>query len=225
MHANQTLVGHLNGADSELAVGLIVPEPGLHGRLVRALSAAGLSSHVRASSARELAAVAPALDVAVLYVRQAAGDPTLPEAVRAAREALSTTTALVVICPDCSASDSRRAFRAGVDALVSEDELDRTLGPTIAAVRSGLTCVPQPLRAYLESEALSMREKQVLGMVVMGATNAEIAAKLFLAESTVKSHLSSAYTKLGVRSRKDAASMILDPMEGLAPGILAISPA
>jgi DNA-binding NarL/FixJ family response regulator len=41
----------------------------------------------------------------------------------------------------------------------------------------------------------------------------------------VKSHLSSAYNKLGVRTRKDAATMILDPAEGLGPGILAISAA
>jgi DNA-binding NarL/FixJ family response regulator len=81
------------------------------------------------------------------------------------------------------------------------------------------------MRARLESESLSMREKQVLSMLVMGFTNAEIAAKLFLAESTVKSHLSSAYTKLGVRSRKDAATMILDPVAGLAPGILTITAA
>jgi DNA-binding NarL/FixJ family response regulator len=81
------------------------------------------------------------------------------------------------------------------------------------------------MRARLESESLSMREKQVLSMLVMGFTNAEIAAKLFLAESTVKSHLSSSYTKLGVRSRKDAATMILDPVAGLAPGILTITAA
>jgi DNA-binding NarL/FixJ family response regulator len=62
-------------------------------------------------------------------------------------------------------------------------------------------------------------------MLVRGFTNAEIAARLYLAESTVKSHLSSAYTKLGVRSRRDAATMILDPGQGLGPGILAISAA
>ncbi len=81
------------------------------------------------------------------------------------------------------------------------------------------------MRAPLETESLSMREKQVLSMIVMGSTNAEIATKLFLAESTVKSHLSSAYNKLGVCSRKDAASRILDPLQGLGPGILAISAA
>ena len=38
-----------------------------------------------------------------------------------------------------------------------------------------------------------------------------------------KSHLSSAYMKLGVRSRKDAAALILDPHEGFGAGILSIS--
>jgi DNA-binding NarL/FixJ family response regulator len=60
-------------------------------------------------------------------------------------------------------------------------------------------------------------------MVVLGLTNGEIAHKLRLSESTVKSHLSSSFTKLGVRSRGEAASLILDPAAGLGTGILVIS--
>ena len=60
-------------------------------------------------------------------------------------------------------------------------------------------------------------------MVVLGFTNLEIATKLFVAETTVKSHLSSAYRKLGVRSRYQATSMILDGQQGLGLGILSIS--
>lgn len=59
-------------------------------------------------------------------------------------------------------------------------------------------------------------------MVVLSFTNGEIAQKLYVSESTVKSHLSSAFAKLGVRSRSAAAEAILDPVNGLGTGILAI---
>jgi predicted transcriptional regulator len=57
--------------------------------------------------------------------------------------------------------------------------------------------------------------------VAAGLTNGEIADSLFLSESTVKSHLSSAFAKLGVRSRKEAAALVLDPEQGLGAGLLA----
>ena len=43
-------------------------------------------------------------------------------------------------------------------------------------------------------------------------------------ESNVKSHLTSAFSKLGVSSRNAAAELILDHESGLGPGILRISP-
>jgi DNA-binding NarL/FixJ family response regulator len=50
----------------------------------------------------------------------------------------------------------------------------------------------------------------VLSFVARGLTNAQIAEKLFLSESTIKSHLSSAFSKFGVRSRKEAAVLFLE---------------
>ena len=61
-------------------------------------------------------------------------------------------------------------------------------------------------------------------MVVLDFSNAEIAAKLYVSESSVKGHLTSAFTKLGVTSRSAAAELILDSESGLGPGILRISP-
>ena len=67
--------------------------------------------------------------------------------------------------------------------------------------------------------ALTTREKETLALSSRGLTNAQIALKLFLAESTVKSHLSSAFSKLGVSSRYEAATVILDPDRGSGLGI------
>jgi DNA-binding CsgD family transcriptional regulator len=61
----------------------------------------------------------------------------------------------------------------------------------------------------------SHREKQVLALLATGISNKEIAARLWLAESTIKAHISSAFSKLGVRCRKDAIAVVLDPEEGL----------
>jgi DNA-binding NarL/FixJ family response regulator len=82
--------------------------------------------------------------------------------------------------------------------------------------------VPRGHWRQIEPPALSSREKQILGLVVMGYMNSQIAEQLFLAESTVKSHLSSAFGKLGVRSRNEAVNLILDPERGLGMGILAL---
>jgi DNA-binding NarL/FixJ family response regulator len=54
-------------------------------------------------------------------------------------------------------------------------------------------------------ESLSPRELQVLSMIVDGATNGEIAARLVIATSTVQSHVKRILHKLGVRNRTEAA--------------------
>lgn len=51
---------------------------------------------------------------------------------------------------------------------------------------------------------LSPREREVLGEIATGATNNEIAARLYLSPHTVKDHVSAVYRKLGVRNRAQA---------------------
>jgi DNA-binding NarL/FixJ family response regulator len=117
-----------------------------------------------------------------------------------------------------------RALTTTLEGVVLLDALAEALRPTLLAVLAGQVCHPLAFREQLERPLLSTREKQVLAMVVLGLQNAEIARKLYVTEAAVKAHLTSAFSKLGVRSRDAAAALILDPDSGYGPGILRITP-
>jgi DNA-binding NarL/FixJ family response regulator len=136
----------------------------------------------------------------------------------------SPDTKVVAIAAVPTAEDVRDALAEGADGVVLEDDIELCLALAVRLVCRGQVVVPSSLRQSVLKPSLSVREKQVLGMVVLGFTNGEIARKLFVTESTVKSHLSSSFKKLGVRSRTQATQAILDPEHGLGTGILAISP-
>jgi DNA-binding NarL/FixJ family response regulator len=129
---------------------------------------------------------------------------------------------VVLVCNSIDGWEVRAALAAGAVGIVLADVASAALGPCLAAARADHVCVPRASRRTLSRPVLSAREKQILGLVVMGYMNSQIAQQLFLAESTVKSHLSSAFVKLGVRSRHQAVDLILDPERGLDLGILAL---
>jgi DNA-binding NarL/FixJ family response regulator len=131
---------------------------------------------------------------------------------------------IVAVCESADRRSMRRLLDGGIDGVVFADQLDEALPPTVAAVFAGQIVVPRDLRSAVEKPSLSARERQILAMVVMGLTNQEISAQMFLAESTVKSHLSSAYNKLGVRSRSEAVAVILDGPDSLGTGIAIAAP-
>lgn len=126
--------------------------------------------------------------------------------------------AIVAVSPAATATGVRRALDAGADAVVFESELEQTLAVAVSAVESGQSVVPRKMRASVERPAFSHRERQVLSFVSEGLTNAQIAERLFLSESTIKSHLSSAFAKIGVRSRREAAALFIELEQANAPG-------
>lgn len=131
-------------------------------------------------------------------------------------------SALLLLCAEIQRWEMRSVLSSGVAGVVLEKEIESALGPCARAVLADQVCVPKQHWRQIEPPVLSGREKQILGLVVMGYMNGQIAEQLFLAESTIKSHLSSAFTKLGVRSRNEAVELILNSERGLGMGILAL---
>jgi DNA-binding NarL/FixJ family response regulator len=56
-------------------------------------------------------------------------------------------------------------------------------------------------------DRLTLREREVLGLVAAGADNLQISARLGITERTVKAHVSNLYRKLGVQNRVEMAMM------------------
>jgi DNA-binding NarL/FixJ family response regulator len=132
--------------------------------------------------------------------------------------------ARIVVCSEPVESPTIRwAIDMGVDGLIWSTRLEESLELTVRAVHAGQLVVPRDVLRRMQAPNLTNREKQTLSMVIMGLTNSEIAQKLFISESTVKSHLNTAYEKLGVHSRAEAQRLITDPDQGLGTGILAIT--
>ena len=155
---------------------------------------------------------------------QATGQSVAPEVAIVVADTTSAQRHLVptvVVSRDADRAAVDRALAAGALGFVPEGHVDERLGATVRAVAAGQVAVPAEHRTAVTRPVLSSREKQVLSMVVLGFTNVEIATKLHVTETTVKSHLSSAYRKLRVRSRHEATALILTNKD-LGLGILTL---
>ena len=110
-------------------------------------------------------------------------------------------------------------IKEGVHGIVDESlegvDLDE-LGEAIVAVQSGMIWAPRevlsllvldrkpPKAPVVAAELLTRRERQTVGLLHLGLSNAEIAERLFISEKTVKGHLTRIYRKLKVANRIQA---------------------
>jgi DNA-binding NarL/FixJ family response regulator len=203
----QATVRAENQAGLSLAV-VITADEGMRHRISAALEEQGLQELAQLDSHEAISGLEMDPSTIVVFVCDIDAPQEMTSLRRLCREVREQ--AIVVISPPATGAGVRRTLDAGADALVFESELELTLAATIRAVASGQSVVPRKLRASVERPNLSHREHQVLALVREGLTNAEVAERLFLAESTVKSHLASVFTKFGVHSRKEAVAVFID---------------
>lgn len=110
-----------------------------------------------------------------------------------------------------------RAIVAGASAYVLKDDETDDLVEAIRSVGAGRTLVEGILARYLERQAvhreresrslssLTAQERRVLDLIGEGLTNRQIARALFLAEKTVRNHVSNILRKLDLSHRTQAA--------------------
>lgn len=110
--------------------------------------------------------------------------------------------------------DILRAVEAGAAGYLLKDLARGELAAAVRAAARGETVLAPTVAARLvdrlrvrpERPHLSDRETAVLRLVAEGCTNAEIGRRLFIGESTVKTHLLRAFAKLGVTDRTAAVT-------------------
>ena len=93
---------------------------------------------------------------------------------------------------------------AGASGFVSKDWDADDVAKAVRMVGMGMTVFAPRERASAAPAQLSAREREVLDLIATGATNREIADRLFLSPHTVKEHTSALYRKLNVRNRAEA---------------------
>lgn len=143
------------------------------------------------------------------------GRPSL-EAIPDIRKA-SPTTEIVVLTMQNESAFARRALQAGVRGYVLKEAADAELVQAVHSAAAGETYLQPALGARMASEPdversddLTDREHEVLRLIALGHTNAEIATQLFLSIRTVESHRAHIQQKLGLAGRAELVRYALD---------------
>jgi DNA-binding NarL/FixJ family response regulator len=113
-------------------------------------------------------------------------------------------------------------LKNGADGFVHAMMHPQQVLRAVEVVQKGELAAPRQLLGYYLSQKenpkigeISARQREILALVVDGLSNAQIAGRLYLSESTIKQHLRGAYKVLGVRNRTEAAKAMRDPAGGV----------
>jgi DNA-binding NarL/FixJ family response regulator len=126
--------------------------------------------------------------------------------------------AVVVLTTYADDESIAGALAAGARGYLTKDAGRAEIGMALRAAAAGHSLFDPVVSARLADamtrppapparlpDGITQREAEVLGLIARGHTNAEIAAALFVAETTVKTHINNAFAKIGARNRTEAA--------------------
>lgn len=137
----------------------------------------------------------------------------------------SPATHVVVLTMESEPRFARAALRAGAVAFVLKEAADDELVAAVRAAAQGIPYLNPQLGATIAGEpeaqagapdGLTPREVEVLRLVVLGHTNAEISKRLYLSVRTVESHRANVQRKTGAETRAELvayarAQGLMDP--------------
>lgn len=129
----------------------------------------------------------------------------------------SPRTEVVVLTMQNESAFARKALQAGVRGYVLKEAADSELVQAVRSAAAGETYLQPALGARMASEPdsqpeddLSPREREVLRLIALGHTNAEIAEQLFLSIRTVESHRAHIQQKLRLSGRAELVRYALE---------------
>ena len=151
--------------------------------------------------------------VLVLDLNMPGGDslPAIPE--------LAEHTAVVVLTMQNDPAFARRALQSGAKGYVLKEAADAELVGAVRAAAEGRTYLNPELGARLAAappepagppDDLTEREVEILRLIALGHTNAEIGERLFLSVRTVESHRSHIQQKVRLSTRAELVRYALD---------------
>lgn len=120
---------------------------------------------------------------------------------------------IVVLTTFDGDEDIYRALQAGAKGYLLKGMDLTELSDAIRTVHAGKTRIPprvaEKLAERMSGATLTARELEVLKLIVAGKSNKDIGNALFISEATVKTHVNSLLSKLGVEDRTQAATTAL----------------
>jgi DNA-binding NarL/FixJ family response regulator len=141
------------------------------------------------------------------------GDESLSNGIRRIQE-VGPRIAILVFSLYLSLPLAKTALRSGARGFIHAGMQPDQIVRAVEVATEGEIVAPRKLFEYLidyqepaSLNVLTPRHREILELVVEGLSNAQIASRLKLSESTVKQHLRHAYKLLGVKNRTKAAKL------------------